>query len=58
MILNKTPPKKKTQHETNASAGFSPAHALAGGQILTCMPAGDGDSKNESHREKKPSFFF
>ena len=42
MILNKTPPpKKKTQHETNASAGSSPACALAGGQILTCMPAGD-----------------
>ena len=29
--------------------------ALAG-KILTCMPA--GDSKNEPHQEKKPSFFF
>ncbi len=56
MILNKTPPPKKTQHETNASAGSLPARALAGGQILTCMPV--GDSKNEPHREKKPSFFF
>jgi hypothetical protein len=56
MILNKTPPPKKTQHETNASAGLSPARTLPGGQILTCMPA--GDSKNEPHREKKPSFFF
>jgi hypothetical protein len=34
-----------TQHETNASAGLSPARALADGQILTCMPA--DDSKNE-----------
>ena len=50
------PPPQKTQHETNALAGLSPARALAGGQILTCMPA--GDSKNEPHREKKPSFFF
>jgi hypothetical protein len=56
MILNKTPPSKKAQHETNASAGLLPARALADGQILTCMPA--GDSKNKPHREKKPSFFF
>jgi hypothetical protein len=40
----------------HALVGSSPARALAGGQILTCMPA--GDSKNEPHREKKPSFFF
>jgi hypothetical protein len=36
-----------TQHETNASAGLSPARALADGQILTCMPA--DDSKNEKN---------
>jgi hypothetical protein len=32
--------------------------ALAGNILtfLTCMPA--GDSKNEPHQEKKPSFFF
>jgi hypothetical protein len=34
------------------------ARALAGKILtfLTCMPA--GDSKNEPHQEKKPSFFF
>jgi hypothetical protein len=56
MILNKTPPQKKTQHEMNASVGSSPARALAGGQILMCMPA--GDSKNEPHREKKAFFLL
>ena len=40
----------------NASAGSLLACAFACGQIMTCMPA--GDSKNEPHREKKPSFFF
>jgi len=44
--------------ETNASAG-SVAHVPGASKILTflkCMPA--GDSKNEPHQEKKPSFFF
>ena len=33
-----------------------PVCTRPGGQILTCMPA--GDSKNEPHQGKKPSFFF
>jgi hypothetical protein len=38
----------------NALAGLLPERALAGGQILTCMSA--GDSKNEPHWEK--AFFL
>jgi hypothetical protein len=67
MILNKTPrpPQKKTQHNSSTRnkcfGGLSRslrARALAGKILtfLTCMPA--GDSKNEPHQEKKPSFFF
>jgi hypothetical protein len=56
MILNKTPPEKTLSTKRMLWRAQSPACARAGGQILTCVPA--GDSKNEPHREKKPSYFF
>ena len=55
------PPQKKTQHDMRnecfggLSRSLGTRRALAG-KILKCMPA--GDSKNEPHQGKKPSFFF
>jgi len=68
MILNKTPrpPPIKTQHDSNTrnecfcglSRSLHMRRVLAGKilSFLTCMPS--GDSKNEPHQGKKPSFFF
>ena len=57
MILNKTPRPPPTQHDSSTrNECFRGSVASKILTFLTCMPA--GDSKNEPHQEKKPSFFF